>query len=146
MEHLAIMRKSWGLTEKILTGNKKIESRWYKMRRDPWDRIKAGDVVYFKNSGEPIKLKAEVERVLQFSNLTPERVGEILAEYGNDDGIDEERIAEFFELFKDKKYCILVFLRNPQRVESFEIDKKGFGNMVSWITIDRISDIKSEKL
>lgn len=27
MEHLAIMRKSWGLTDKILNGQKKIESR-----------------------------------------------------------------------------------------------------------------------
>lgn len=30
MEHVAIMRKSWGLTDKILSGQKKIESRWYK--------------------------------------------------------------------------------------------------------------------
>ncbi|MDO8559127.1 MAG: hypothetical protein Q7R84_02240 [bacterium] len=39
MEHLAIMKKSWGLTEKILSGQKKIESRWYLSKRSPWDTI-----------------------------------------------------------------------------------------------------------
>ena len=29
MQHVAIMKKSWGLTDKILSGQKKIESRWY---------------------------------------------------------------------------------------------------------------------
>ena len=48
MEHVAIMKKSWGLTEKILTGAKKIESRWYKNKHTPWNRIKSGEIVYFK--------------------------------------------------------------------------------------------------
>lgn len=33
MEHVAIMKKSWGLTRKILSGEKTIESRWYRFRR-----------------------------------------------------------------------------------------------------------------
>jgi len=32
MEHVAIMRKAWGLTDKILSGQKKIESRWYSVK------------------------------------------------------------------------------------------------------------------
>jgi len=39
MKHLAIMRKSWGLTDKILNGRKKIESRWYFVKYRPWDSI-----------------------------------------------------------------------------------------------------------
>ena len=64
MEHIAIMKKSWKLTEKILTGEKKIESRWYKAKYAPWGRIKAGEVVYFKDSGEPVTIKTEVARVV----------------------------------------------------------------------------------
>ena len=71
MEHVAIMRKSWGLTQKILSGKKKIESRWYKVKYAPWDRIKFGEIVYFKDSGEPVTIKTEVEKVIQFSDLTP---------------------------------------------------------------------------
>lgn len=142
MEHLAIMKKEWGLTEKILNGQKKIESRWYSGQYKPWDKIKSGDKVYFKDSGEPVGLMAEVKKVMQFSNLTPSRVKDILNKYGNDDGIEKNKIPEFFKRFKDKKYCILVFLKNPQEIEPFEIDKTGFGAMSAWITIDDISKIK----
>lgn len=69
MEHLAIMKKSWKLTEKILSGEKKIESRWYKSKRVPFGRISAGETVYFKDGGEPVTIKAEVEKVLQFSEF-----------------------------------------------------------------------------
>jgi ASC-1-like (ASCH) protein len=142
MDHLAIMRKSWGLTEKILSGQKKIESRWYCVKYKPWDDIKSGDFVYFKNSGEPVEIKAKVSRVLQFVGLTPTKVRKILDEYGKDDGIEKEKIPEFFERFKSKKYCILVFLKNPKKIKAFDIDKTGFGTMSAWITISDISKIK----
>ena len=142
MEHIAIMRKSWGLTQKILNGQKKIESRWYSVKYKPWNRIKENEMVYFKDSGEPVRLKAEVRKVMQFSDLNPNRVKEILDEYGDDDGIEKEKIPEFFERFKDKKYCMLIFLKNPQEIKPFEIDKTGFGAMSAWITVDNISKIK----
>lgn len=142
MEHLAIMRKSWGLTQKVLNGQKKIESRWYSVKYKPWDGIKAGETVYFKDSGEPIRIKAEVSKVMQFADLTPKRVREILYEYGKDDGIEPEKIPEFFERFKDKKYCMLIFLKNPTEINPFNINKTGFGAMSAWITVNDISKIK----
>jgi len=39
--HVAIMRKGWGLTGKILTGEKTIESRWYMNRYRPWGAMAA---------------------------------------------------------------------------------------------------------
>ena len=143
MEHVAIMRKSWGLTQKILSGKKKIESRWYKVKYAPWDRIKFGEIVYFKDSGEPVTIKTEVEKVIQFSDLTPEKVREILYQYGQADGLGIDKIPEFFGMFKDKKYCMLIFLKNPQKIIPFEIDKSGFGAMSAWISVDNISRIKA---
>jgi len=142
MDHVAIMRKSWGFTEKILRGEKTIESRWYMGKRVPWDRIAKGDVVYFKNSGEPVFFRATVSRVFQFENLTPQRVKEILERYGKEDGVSREQMPFFFKLFKDKRYCILVFLVRPQRVRQFFINKKGFGAMASWISISSVNSIK----
>ena len=142
MEHLAIMRKSWGLTDKILNGQKKIESRWYSVKCKPWDNIKKGEIVYFKDSGGPVRIKAVVNKVMQFAGLTPKKVRGILDRYGRDDGIEKKRAPEFFERFKDKKYCILIFLKNPQEIKSFEIDKTGFGVMSAWIAIDDIAKIK----
>jgi len=142
MEHVAIMKKSWGLTDKILSGQKKIESRWYKNKARPWDKIKKGDTVYFKNSGEPVKIKAEVSGVMQFEDLTPKLVKDIFNKYGKDDGIEKTDFSEFFEMFKNKKYCLLVFLKNPVEIKPFEIDKTGFGAMSAWIAIDDINRIK----
>ncbi|MEK7154098.1 MAG: ASCH domain-containing protein [Patescibacteria group bacterium] len=130
------------MTQKILSGQKKIESRWYSVKYKPWDSIKKGETVYFKNSGEPVRIRAEVGRVMQFADLTPKRVGEILDEYGKDDGIEPEKIPEFFERFKDKKYCLLIFLKNPTEINPFDIDKTGFGAMSAWITIDNTSKIR----
>ena len=141
MDHVAIMKKSWGLTEKILNGQKKIESRWYLTKRKPWDNIKEGEVVYFKDSGELVKIKAEVSKVIQFTDLTPKLVKKILNEYGKDDGLEKDKIPEFFEIFKDKKYCILISIKNPIKIKPFEINKKGFGNMSAWITVNNIKDI-----
>ena len=143
MEHVAIMRKSWGLTQKIISGQKKIESRWYKVKYSPWDKIKSGEIVYFKDSGEPVTIQTEVEKVIQFSNVTPEKVKEILYQYGQADSLGIDKIPEFFEMFKDKKYCMLIFLKNPQKIEPFKIDKSGFGAMSAWISVDDVNRIKA---
>lgn len=142
MDHVAIMKKSWGLIPKIISGEKIIESRWYQMKCSPWDKIKKDDTVYFKNSGESISLRAKVKTVKQFSDLSPKKVREILNEYAKDDGIESENIPEFLNLFKNKKYCLLIFLKNPQKVKPFNIDKTGYGAMAAWITVDDIKRIK----
>ncbi len=142
MQHIAIMQKSWGLTDKILSGEKSIESRWYQKKYKPWDNIKSGEIIYFKDSGGPAKIKAEASRVMQFSDLTPKKVKEILDKYGRNDGIEKEKIPEFFERFKNKKYCILIFLKNPTGIKPFEIDKTGFGAMAAWISVNNVAKIK----
>jgi len=74
--------------------------------------------------------------------LTPDKVRQILDEYGNDDGIEKDKIKEFFELFKNKNYCLLIFLKNPEKVEPFEIDKIGFGMMSAWLSVENIDKTK----
>jgi len=146
MDHVAIMKKSWGLTQKILSGEKKIESRWYLNKYAPWNKIKADERIYFKDSGDPVSIVATVEKVLQFFDLTPLKVDEILRTYGDDDGIEGTDIPAFYERFKDKKYCLLIFLKNPHKIEPFEIDKRGFGAMVAWICTEDINQIKNKCL
>jgi hypothetical protein len=142
--HVAIMRKSWKLTDKILTGEKRIESRWYLNRYRPWDKIDRNETIFFKDSGDQIKLKAKVDHVLQFADLTRTKVKKILDKYGKDDGIPPKEIDEYYERFKDKKYCILIFLKDIRSVKPFDIDKTGFGSMSAWITTDDIEKIKKK--
>jgi ASC-1-like (ASCH) protein len=143
LDHIAIMKKSWGLLPKILSGKKTIESRWYKNKSAPWGKINKGDIVYFKNSGEPVTVRARVSKVLSFENLNKNKVREILYKYGKEDGINQNDLENFFNLFKDKRYCMLVFLDKPKLIEPFGINKKGFGAMAAWITLPDIGVLKT---
>lgn len=142
MHHIAIMRKSWGLTQKIATGQKTIESRWYMNRSAPWNNIHIGDTVYFKDSGEPVTLKTTVADVLQFDSLTPAKVRSLLEQYGHQDGLADEDIPHYYELFKHKRYCMLIFLKDVQTITPFHIDKTGYGAMAAWITAPTIESLQ----
>jgi ASC-1-like (ASCH) protein len=141
--HIAIMRKSWGLTKKILTGEKTVESRWYMNRYKPWGNINRGDTIYFKDSGDPVSIKATVDKVMQFENLTPAKVKKILHKYAVADGlgVNKRDINSYFELFKNKKYCLLIFLKDPKKIKPFKIDKSGFGAMAAWITVNDLNEV-----
>ena len=143
LDHVAIMEKSLGLTRKILSGEKTIESRWYRTKRAPWGRIEAGDTVYFKDSGAPVTVRAEVAKVVQCDGLTPAKVKEILGRYGPEIGIAPDGRPAFYETVKDKRYCLLIFLMNARGVEPFEIDKRGFGVRAAWITVEDVGQIKT---
>ncbi len=142
MDHIAIMKKSWGLLPKIASGEKTIESRWYAMKCRPWGAIAAGDTVYFKDSGAPVRLAAEVRKVRHYADLTPADVKKILKTHGAADGIASRDIPEFYKRFKDKRYAMLIFLKKARPVRPFAIDKKGFGAMAAWISVPKIATIK----
>jgi len=139
MEHLAIMNKSWKLIPKILAGEKTIESRWYKAKFPPWDKIKRGDTVYFKNSGEPVTARAKVSNVIQFENLSPKIITNIVKKYGKAICLQD---ANYKKWVNGKKYCILIFLKNPEKIQPFNINKAGYGMSAAWITVDNMNKIK----
>jgi ASC-1-like (ASCH) protein len=131
------------LTNKILTGEKTIESRWYKSKRPPWVRISTGDTVYFKNSGDLVRIRAEVKNVVEITDLTPDKVKAVLVKYGKKDGIEKDDARTFYYRFKNKRYCILVFLKNAAEVKPFQIDKRGFGVMSAWIYAPTLLHIRA---
>ena len=146
MDHVAIMKKSWGLLPKILKGEKSIESRWYQTKRAPWNKIQPDETVYFKNSGEPVTIKATVGQVFQFEHLNPAKVSQILDRYSAADGIDLEDEEKFKNLFSNKNYCLLIFLKKVQKVLPFEIDKIGFGMMSAWLSVTNIDQIRKKTI
>ncbi len=140
MQHLAIMKKSSGFLEKIISREKTVESRWYFTRRAPWDKVFPGEIVFFKNSGDFVTTRTKVKKVLQFDNLTHKQIREVLSKFGKELGIEDDE--EFFQIVKDKKYCILIFLDDVEQIKPFSIDKTGFGMMSAWICSDNIDLIK----
>ncbi len=142
MQHIAILSKKRKLLDKIISGEKTIESRWYKSKTAPWNRIKSGEVVYFKDSGDPVKVKAEVDKVLFFEDLDLEKVKEIVNDYGDKIALSKNKDDQFWKYLNNRKYCILIFLKNVHEIEPFNINKKGFGLMSAWICIEDVDRIK----
>lgn len=142
MDHIAFMQKAWGLTEKIATGQKTIESRWYNVKYLPWGKISPGDVIYFKDSGEPIRLRAQVAKIHTYTNLVPQQVQALLEEYGEACGIEPHQIPTYYARFQHKRYAIFLFLKNPQRIAPFEINKAGFGKKASWICVESVEFLR----
>ncbi|MDD5251859.1 MAG: ASCH domain-containing protein [Patescibacteria group bacterium] len=142
MHHVAIMRPSWRLIPKIVAGEKTIESRWYLTRRTPWGMVRAGDTVYFKDSGRPVTARARVAAVEQHADLTPSRVRALLAAHGRAIGIAPADTKIFHARLKDKRFCVLIHLKDASTVAPFEIDKTGFGNACAWLTMSDIDRMR----
>lgn len=138
MEHLAILAKKGKLLAKILSGEKTIESRWYKFKKTPYQNISVNDVIYFKESGNPVTAKAKVSKVLFFDELNEKKIEGILKEYGG-------RICvplSYAEKLEGKNFCTLIFINEAQSVKPFDIDKTGYGLMAAWISVEDIISIK----
>lgn len=139
MEHLAILSKNMRLLRKIVSGEKKVESRWYRFKRPPFGCINKGDLIYFKESGDPVSVRAKVQKVLIYDNLTPEKIRSILSEFRSMICVD----MSHFEKVKDKRFCALMFLEDVEEIEPFRIDKSGYGMMNAWISVDSIDKLKA---
>lgn len=142
MDHIAIMDKKKKLLEKIASGEKTIESRWYVNRVSPWNKITKGETVWFKNSGGKVTLKTQVSKVIQFDNLAQEKILEILEKYGKRIGFIENQYKSWAESSSKKRYCILVFLAKPELINPFEINKHGFGISTAWISTLDINSVR----
>ena len=69
MDHVAIMNPGLKLIDRILSGEKKIESRWSKNKIAPWGKVKTGDRIYFKDAGKPVTAVTEVEKVMELTDM-----------------------------------------------------------------------------
>jgi hypothetical protein len=140
MDHVAIMKKSWGLVPKIISGEKKIESRWYKNKSAPWGKIKEGDTIYFKNSGESVTASAKVSNVLQFNLQNVSDARNIVKKYGKKICLINSNPVTWGKL---PRYCILKFLKNAKYLDKpFNINKNGFGTGAAWLCVQDIIKIK----
>lgn len=78
--HIAIVTPAIGSA--IVTGRKKIESRFYRTIRPPIGSIRPGDHIFFKAVGGPFVQTVEVTRVREFRDLKPNDVSAVRREYG----------------------------------------------------------------
>ncbi|VVB73938.1 Uncharacterised protein [uncultured archaeon] len=137
MQHVAILTGNF--LDKILSGEKTIETRWYKSRRAPFRSVSSGDTIYLKQSGGPVIARCAVVKSLFFEDLDRDRIADLLRRYGKEACIGEEMT----EALAGKRYCTLIWLGEVTRLDApFDIDKTGFGNMCAWIRVEDVDRIK----
>ncbi len=141
MDHVAILSTKLPWLQRIVAGEKTIESRWYQSRRSPWQQIAVGDTVYFKNSGELITAKATVESATFYRLGEDVTSAQLLDRFSKELGLLQAERSAFAQQIASAKYAIFVGLTQVMEIPAFAIDKKGFGAMSAWITVPDIVKI-----
>jgi len=112
----------------ILTGQKRIESRFFRARRQVFGRVQPGDKLFLKQSSGPVCATATVVEVKNFENLTPKRITEIKQQYN-------QYILARDEYWQSKKSCrfgFLVWLKDVKPIEPVRIYKKDWR---AWVVL-----------
>lgn len=109
MLHLAIF--SPGYIQKIFTGQKRLESRFSKIRCEPFGVIDEGDLVLMKKSGGPIVGYFVVGNVEQYQNVSVKQLSKIVKKNWHDLALSEE----FWAKRKDSKYLTIIEITRPTK-------------------------------
>jgi len=138
MHHVAILEKKY--FNKIISGEKTIESRWTYYPKEPYKQVNIGETIYLKESGKKVAHKAKVADTLFKEGLTPRKIKALLKKYHKNIGVE----MSYFKNVKKKRYCSLVFLKDIKQIPQFNIDRKGFNPRAAWITVKNINKIKKK--
>jgi ASC-1-like (ASCH) protein len=120
MLHVAVLLKPY--LDLLLSGKKTIECRLTIQARDPYERIEAGERIYFKQSAGPYGATAVAEHVIFEDALTPRRIGELRRDYNDRICGDDS----FWELKRNSNFCTLIWLKEVEAVDQG----------VAWMVLD----------
>lgn len=129
--HLVILKKPY--LEAILTGQKRIESRFTKTRREPFGQVLPGDKLFLKESSGPVCAVAAVAAVKFFENLTPAKIMEIKQRYNN----YIRGSNEYWQSKADCRFGFLVWLKDTEPIEPVRIYKKDWR---AWVVLTEKED------
>lgn len=102
--HVAILQKPY--LDLVLFGTKTIEARLSKVRVPPFDRVRASDIVAFKQSSGPFRAVASIRHVESFELRTSDDVARLRDEHNEHIfGADE-----FWASKQDARYATLMWL------------------------------------
>ncbi len=111
MIHVAILHRTH--LQRLLAGEKSIESRLAKTAREPWERVEPGERIFFKQSGGPFRATALADHILYVSDLTPARVADLRREYNHAIGGDDD----YWRAKKHSRYATLIWLRDVEPID-----------------------------
>lgn len=138
MDHVVFLNKRFKGLQKIIQGEKRAESRWANGKRSPHGRVSKGDRLFFKDTGNPVTVTAEVVDVKNFFKLEREEIQKVIQEYNDTISMTEKEI----EFALQKKCGVIIFFDNVKEIEPFNVDKSDFTSMADWIIVDDVNKIR----
>lgn len=103
-EHIAIVSRS--VAAALVNGTKRVETRFYRQRRIPFGRVRAGDIVHFKISGGDVIGSSQVAAIEELTELTPARIAGLQRTYGR----QVRAPATYWAACRNSRYGLLIWL------------------------------------
>ncbi|TSC94694.1 MAG: hypothetical protein Athens101428_209 [Candidatus Berkelbacteria bacterium Athens1014_28] len=98
-------------TQKILAGEKTMESRFSLHKVLPYSEVAKDDIIFLKKSGGDIVGQAVVDNVLYYDNLKPQTVEILKKEYDKELATSEE----YWQKKAKSRFATLIFLKKPEK-------------------------------
>lgn len=119
-EHIAIISHRT-ILDKILSGQKTIESRFSRVKTPPFGQIAPGDVVHLKLSGSLVIARATVAEVKEYENLTPAVIENLASYYAKELALSDDFLARKLE----SRFATLIFLEKVETCEPWSYKQEG---------------------
>ena len=129
--HLVILKRPY--LDAILSGQKKIESRFTVTKRYAFGRVQAGDKLFLKASSGPVCATAIIAEVKNFQNLTPKQIIEIKQQYNRYILGDEE----YWRSKMNCRFGFLAWLKDARAIKPVRICKKDWR---AWVVLTEKED------
>jgi len=127
--HVAIVASE--AAKGLLSGAKRVETRFLHDRRTPYNRVVPGEVIHFKLSSGVIIGSSLVVRVVQFADLTPARVDRLRRRFNHIVCAS----GAYWQARRRCRYCVFIWLGGlappPRRLSV----PRQYGT--GWLTIQR---------
>lgn len=124
--HLAILYRP--LLKAIIEGQKKIECRLGKMGHPPHEVLSAGDLIWLKEAGGPIRAVATARSVRSFPHLTRHKLDLIRRRWSSEICAPES----FWRSGRDATAATLIWLGEVCPLEPFRIVKR---DLRAWVVL-----------
>lgn len=140
MDHVVYLDASARELANLLAGNKTMIIRGAMGRKMPYGRVNAGDILYFLNNDAEglIRAKGKVRGVLNSEALTKEESIRLIENHQAKLQLTDHQLKRW----GGKRYLVLIELEQVEEVETFKVDKSGYGNMDDWLPVGNIRDVK----
>lgn len=129
--HLVILKKPY--VRAILAGRKSIESRFMKIRRAPYEKVSAGDRLFFKESSGKVCAVGRAGKVVNFKDLTSGRIMQIKRKHNGRICGDDL----YWEQKAESRWGVLIWLKDVRAIEPIRIDKKDWR---AWVVLTEERD------